>query len=421
MTSERGATTVLVALMLSSVMVGMLILAADTGNLLWERRQLQNSADATSLRLAQICAKKLANCDATTTVTQLEAIGDKNAADGLQALDGAGRPATLNGQCGRVVGAPNLPQCASATTNADIANLRECPPLPDWLQGNSIKYVETYTRSESTGGPFMNFFFSKGADKAVTSCARAAWGPPRVASGSVAVTMSTCEWKTYTNSGATWVADTPVGAWPGYGGAGQPAYPLAATTPNTPGREVVIMLHDPSKPYCSFNGKDTAGGFGWLDPASGCTTNVTSTNGVDFWAEIKTGSSATGACQTYLGGIWSNGPVIDIPVFDCTQKSNSGTPSGSIDGKDCTGRSPASGGGNTYYHLFGMAKFYVSGYKIGGGPSTERASRVSGAVPCTGAQRCISGWFVKGELSSPSIVDTPPSVDLGVYSIVPAG
>ena len=61
---DQGATTVLVALLLSGVMVGLLALGSTTGNLVWERRQLQNSADATSLKLAQTCALKLSDCDA---------------------------------------------------------------------------------------------------------------------------------------------------------------------------------------------------------------------------------------------------------------------------------------------------------------------------------------------------------------------
>ena len=96
-------------------------------------------------------------------------------------------------------------------------------------------------------------------------------------------------------------------------------------------------------------------------------------------------------------------------------------PSGGIAGKDCTGA--GAGGAQSYYHILGWAKFYLSGYKIGGSPDTERASRVSGTVPCSGPRRCISGWFVQGTLATATTMVPPTSggVDLGTYGVVPLG
>jgi hypothetical protein len=223
-----------------------------------------------------------------------------------------------------------------------------------------------------------------------------------------------------TSGGSSWVVNPPSGTWPGYGGAGQPPLPGGFTTPNTSGREQMITLHDPSKPPCSFNGKDTAGGFGYLQPTGSCEATVSSVNGVDQWSSIDTGSSATNDCKTKLAQIYANGPVIDIPVFDCIVRSVSGTPPGGIAGKDCTGA--GGGGAQSYYHILGWAKFYLSGYKIGGAPDTERTARARGIVPCNGAVRCLSGWFVKGTLSSaPTVLPPGTGPNLGSYAVVPLG
>jgi hypothetical protein len=232
------------------------------------------------------------------------------------------------------------------------------------------------------------------------------------------ITISTCEWQTYTNGGLIYTAQPPVAPWPGYGGAGQPAYPLAATTPNTPGRELIIDLHDPAKPGCSYLGKDTAGGFGYLDTSASCSTSLTTTNGIDVWAGIDTGNSASGSCQTAMSNIWTSGPVIDLPVFDCMVKSTTGTPVGSPP-VDCDPGD--AGGANTYYHVKGIAKFYLSGYRLGG--AVTQASRVSGAVPCDNPRRCIAGWFVQGVLNTPttSIVPPSPGNGFGITAVLPAG
>jgi hypothetical protein len=414
--NERGAVgTIVAALLALGVLLGFLALSVDVGTLMVERRQLQNGADAGALALADACARNPSACTSPATArTNIDPLVDANASDA------AGHD--VDGVCGRAAG--GLPECAAGSA----ARLSQCPQLPSVLESNpAIPFVEVRTSSRSADGGFVRNVFARAnptgdpsSSATVRACARAAWGRPGQASATTPITISACEWQTYTSGGTLWVADPPVGAWPGYGGAGQPAYPPGATTPNTPGRELVISLHDPAKPPCSFRGKDTAGGFGYLDPTSTCSTTVTVVDGVNQWAQIDTGSSATTTCRDFLANVWANGPVLDIPVFDCIVRSTSGPPSGGIAGLPCTGA--GAGGAQSYYHILGWAKFYLSGYKIGGGPSTERASRVSGSVPCSGANRCLSGWFVKGTLSqAATIVPPTPGVDLGVYAVVPAG
>src|SRR5207247_11421313 len=52
---ERGATVVIVALVLIA-MFGMMVLVVDVGGLLWKRRELVNGSDAAALSAASTCA-----------------------------------------------------------------------------------------------------------------------------------------------------------------------------------------------------------------------------------------------------------------------------------------------------------------------------------------------------------------------------
>lgn len=405
---ERGAVaTIVVTLLGMGVVLGLLAISVDVGRLMVERRQLQNGADAAANSLALSCARGFCVAGGEGPAGTLQALTNNNARDGEH---------TIALQCGRNAG--SLPTCPTSSYA-----LEDCPPLPPaYASATTLPYVEVHTTTRSGGASAMRNFFSgaNGNEQSTTvhACSRAAWGQPGGGTATTPITVSICEWQTMTAGGTSWVVDPPSGAWPGYGGAGQPPMPGGFTDPNTAGREQMFTLHDPAKPPCSYNGKDTAGGFGYLDPTGSCEATVTTVNGVDMWSNIDTGSSATGDCQTKLANLWANGPVIDIPVFDCIVKSTTGTPAGGIAGKDCTG-----GGGSgaiSYYHIVGWAKFYLSGYKIGGAPATERTARAKGVVPCSGAQRCLSGWFVKGVLASaPTIV--PGGPNLGSYAVVPVG
>lgn len=53
--TERGATSVIVVLLLVPVLFGAAALSVDVGALMWERRQLQNGADAAVTAAAQLC------------------------------------------------------------------------------------------------------------------------------------------------------------------------------------------------------------------------------------------------------------------------------------------------------------------------------------------------------------------------------
>ncbi|GAA4109714.1 hypothetical protein GCM10022415_03040 [Knoellia locipacati] len=406
---ERGAVGALVGLLFGAfVVTGLLAWSADVGQVMWERRQTQNAADAAALALAQSCAKN--NCVAGAD--NLPALVNANT------VNNALRTHTLERQCKRNTSIGSLPQC---TSTPSITALRECPPMPSTL--STLPYVEVRVGANEGGlgiipNPFSRVNNSPADDSTqqVYSCSRAAWGVPAANSFLAPIAISTCEWRTYSAGGTTY-HPAPTGAWPGYGGAGQPPWPLGPTNPNTAGREVVITLHGSGDSSCPSgpSGGDVPGGFGYLDSTGSCNVTTSTTNGTDYWAPVSTGSSAPNSCRSVLADVRDNGPVIDLPVYDCIVNNGSGavTPSTS-----CL----SGNGSSARYHLAGVARFYLSGYKITG--SESRPSRVTGSVPCSGSARCISGWFVSGVLSNPTggvVAPTPSNPGFGLSVVVPAG
>ena len=102
---ERGAVGTIVGVLLAmGVVFGFLAISVDVGSLLWERRQLQNAADAAALSLATECGKPGANC--TTTAGNLQAFANANSNDG-------------RARC-----------CRSAAVNIAGSGLSTCPAPP---------------------------------------------------------------------------------------------------------------------------------------------------------------------------------------------------------------------------------------------------------------------------------------------------
>lgn len=417
--SERGAVATIVAMLLGfGVVLGFAAISIDVGSLMWERRQVQNGADATALALAKTCAIEPANCVAggadQPLLNQLN--NTNNTMDNAGGFDNS---AYALGLCGR---ANTLPGCGAST-----GLLTDCPQLPASVAANpNIPYVEAHTQTRATNNTsILPTWLVKtlaggtgSTGETVRACARAAYGSPGPTAASAPITFSMCEWRANTGSGAAYYPYEPVASPGGYftrpgNPPSQPPWPLGATTPATPGQEIIITLQ--GGPHMSaacpnWQGHDVAGGFGYLS-AAGCTTTV----GTDSWVQVDTGSSLPG-CD--IAPFWKT--VIYLPVFDCVMRSLS-APSGAPP------TTPADvcnygTGSNTWYHIAGWAKFYLSGYKIGG--SVQKASPASGAVPCSGGDRCISGWFLEGVLRDAPVAGPPPppgSPGFGTYAIQPAG
>lgn len=403
---ERGASASIVLVLLGGgVLLGAAALTLDVGNILWERRQLQNSADAASMALAQLCSHDVAQC-AGSAMAGLTALANANAADNAAAFDTS---VYAHGACGR--GIAGLPEC-----QAPSGALVDCPPVPPSVP-STVKFVQVYTSTRTGSGgnilpPFVAETFGYGGTN-VKACARAAWGAPGTYAATVPMTFSVCEWRGDTNADPFAVppvprtyVDGPSGAAPGYGGAApQPPWPQASD-------EVTFMLQTHSTSTCAnWQGHDVPGGFGYLTE-NGCRAMVV-TGG---WVQIDTGASAPCALASMRGR------VVDLPIFDCTARSVSGAPTQTVEEiRDGGGTCAEGTGNNTWYHIAGWAKFYVSGYRISGGsgPDQSEPSYVTGAVPCASGDRCISGWFVDGLLRDASSLGG--GGDFGAQVVLPAG
>jgi len=99
-TSERGAISVIVAIMLV-VLLGSAAIAVDVGALYSEHTQLQSGADAAAIAMAQSCARNSADPLCSTTSTLAASLANQNALDGMSnvraiALDMTARTVTVN-------------------------------------------------------------------------------------------------------------------------------------------------------------------------------------------------------------------------------------------------------------------------------------------------------------------------------------
>ena len=82
---ERGATTVMIGILAASLLaIGAFVV--DWGALFYERRQLQNGADAAVLAVAEDCAYDLADCEANHDDVA-QSLLDPNAQDDVTALE----------------------------------------------------------------------------------------------------------------------------------------------------------------------------------------------------------------------------------------------------------------------------------------------------------------------------------------------
>ena len=420
---EQGAIAMIVAMLFGfGVMIGLAALTVDVGNINADRRQLQNGADAVALAAAQVCAKT-GTC--VPTATNLTALANANAADGATAIKRVDNQLPLSAPvttpvpypaiCGNATG---LFQCQTTWTQS-MSNLQECPSTPT----SGVNYVRVYAETKnSAGNNILPYSFGAaiagvGSGANQQACATVIYGPP---SGAAApITLSYCEWAAATGykKGPPEVLGTypldPVGTAPGYGGgAPQPDWPTAAPQlplPPVVGQEIIIQLQGLHATTCpSWNGHDVPGGFGYLSTSTSCATTAT----VGGWIRVDTGNTLPSSCASLLPYL---NTVIYLPVFDCVATGTVSTPpAGTI-------TSCASGNGaNTWYRIEGYAKFFLSGYKVGGGPSQEaaRTQSVTPQVPCSGSDRCLSGWFLKGLVDAPPAPPAPPGAPLlGAYSI----
>lgn len=361
---EDGAIAILVAiLVVGGVLMAMLAMTVDVGQLYAERRELQNGADAAVLAVAQDCAKGT-TCDASTAGNSTAGkLANANAKDAASAVDEV---------CGH--GHANLAPCPQSSTS-----VYDCPALPS----ANTKFVQVRTSTlRSDDSHLMPPVFARlllGNETydgtSVHACARAAWGPPSQVESALPVTISLCEWQRYTASGTMYAPPPPYTS-------GLPA-----------GFEHVLYLHDTkgaSGCPASPSGGDLPGGFGWLNSTQ-CRALVDENS----WVDDDTGVSINGDCKDVIAGLV--GKVIYLPIFDQTN--------------DLTGSNGA-------YHIQQFVAFYLSGYNLPAAKPNHVDSAVGGRL-CKGNDKCLYGWFTEGTVPSGGSIGGGP--DMGVTTIVLIG
>jgi Flp pilus assembly protein TadG len=432
---DRGAIAMIVAMLFGfGVLIGLAALTIDVGNINADRRQLQNSADAVALAFVQQCTTN-ATCDPTVSNSSLVNLANTNAADGFTTISrvdgGIGTP--LAGKlaiCGNMANATNLLACPT-TWIQSMTNLQECPAAPS----SGVNFVRVYTQTtmNAAGAHLLPYSFGAaitgvGSGANQQACASVTVGQP---SGAAApITLSYCEWAAATGNdpahpGQGLFPKSPVGAWPGYVSGISTASPPVPTWPApaaplpalpVPGNEIIIGLQGTGTTHnCpTWNNHDGPGGFGYLNTSTGCTAAAP----VNGWIQVDTGNTMPSGCS--LSPYFNK--VIYLPVFSCMTTSVGGAPIWRpTNGSSCT----VGNGGNTWYYIDGYAKFYLSGFKTGGGPSDE-ANRTNPlatpSLPCTGNDRCVSGWFLKGLVNTPPAPPSPPGApSLGAYVVQLSG
>jgi len=337
--NDSGAVAVIVAILLVAL-VGVSAMVVDIGSLYAERRQLQNAADAAALAVAIDCAK-------TTCAGMSSAMNTATAQANANSNDNA---STVTQICGT---SPGLSPCMPA---APIASW-DCPAAPSSGALATAPYVMIRTQTLNGGSSLMPPIFARVLVRGYTgttvkACARAAYGAPSSAQV-VAVTESLCEWMAATSNGSNYAPAPPY-----------PPNPAASY-------DRVIYLHTTSKSgSCKAGpaGSDLPGGFGFLDdPTNTCSTTV-STSGT---YGDNTGASVSQACKTALSAAQAGKYIVYLPIY----KSVTGT------------------GTNGVYTLAGFAAFVITGYHL---PGFQANSWLTGKLPCTGSDKCISGFYTQG-------------------------
>jgi hypothetical protein len=394
---ERGATAVLMAILIPAVFLGVGALVINVGGWYVARGMDQNAADAAAVAVAKSCAT---TCDPAKAQAY---------ANGVSNGKLAGQPMFV---CGS---APGLTPC-----NGAVENGKACPVKPS----GGAKYVTVMVSPE--GGSMDTI---DGDSQPIAACAQAVLGGPTSCDGCVALTISKCEWDVSTGNGTKFVThqegagysnnsppsfvDT-IEARRASSQFGSPNYYTAnnITDPQSPkgsatiaGSETLLFTHGTDN-SCG-GGMNAPGQFGWVNTSGGCKANITgSTYGGD------PGASPPSACLALFEDSRTNAKPIYLPVYSGTTGS----------------------GNNTSYTLKGFGAFVVTGWDITnfGGSGKTRPSRVGVADTSTGfphnanqtycgksnftasnSDICISGFFTK------ALVDSGPlsgggGVDLGL-------
>ena len=384
---EAGAVATIVAIFFGTgVLLGLGALVIDTGSLLYERRQLQNGADAAALSLARNCAKAQAgvsgySCDTSSTRAGLIDLAGKNAADQWSDIP------LLGGVCGSAALVAANPS-AFTPCPAPSTALVECPATT-----STAKYVEVRTSTKTASGstilpPILAQMLAGGtyAGETVKACARAGWGPLGNSGPALPLVIGVCEWNTATANGTIYAPPptpqyTPAPNQTVYRPNGNQPYVLPSLPSVVPANTIVsIIAHTASGSNtvnnCPANpappaGQDYPGGFGWTTADTTCSAIFADTGNL-----TGDGGNAPPQDCKHVGPVSSYvGKIVNIPIFTNVAVSN----------------------GTATYTISGLAAFYLAGYA-----NISTVSDMFGYAPPASLQcvpgvstTCIWGWFTQ--------------------------
>ncbi|MBB1509471.1 pilus assembly protein TadG-related protein [Tessaracoccus sp. MC1756] len=259
---ERGASAVIVAIMLV-VLVGFGALAVDVGSLWWDKKQIQNGADAAALALAQTCAAGACEADEPAMAQDYAAFNKNDDNVTVTAAD--------------ITHTPNSVSVKAATTREH------------WL------------------APVIGIGSSD-----VSAQATATWSGAPSSMNTIPFAVSYCQffWQNGVYNG------TPT--------KGTELYIYSKSKPkdfpNVPSTEAFPCAASNS----AHN--ELSGGFGFLEADGDCVTKVTiGSNPDERWVDSSNGEGFDTSCdpddiRRYMGD--SPGQIVKVPLFDNADKNS---------------------------------------------------------------------------------------------------
>jgi hypothetical protein len=360
------------------VLLGMGALTLDVGNMMFERRQLQNGADAAALELASICANDSTACSVTdsATLNAIDTINGLNASDDKSARDGTRLAGNSSGICGANLPTGSyVPGCPTDAVEAPASKWLDCPALPEAWADGVAPWVQVYTLTATASSTGVLRSFLGGADSSPGACARVGWSAysPDAA---FPLTINECEFDEVIGDDES-----------GYG---------AITTIPLKYKKASSCVEDTAPSGGDFNG-----GFGWVAHDMTCMT----AEAVPGWNDADTGVGAGNDCIKDL----ELGKVYLLPIYTCISDTDTLAP--------CSPPDKIPGGTNTFYHLGRFVAFKLLAYNLtstGGwvpdpppdGVKAECSSESKGG-------KCIAGYFIKDYVVSGGSADPtkPPTGD----------
>jgi len=254
--TEHGGIAVTVAMLLV-VLIGVGALVLDVGNLYWERRQLQNGADAAALAAAQ----------------------DIAAGEGTTAEQTARAYATANNTRGAHLETFEHDAAASTVTVTTRTGDEDNPGfLASWLAG-VLGHDDYFARAQAT---------------ALITGAKGGSAFP--------VIISYCEWEVFLTNPEEF-------GTPGF----EPDFKTASQT--------IYLLdpHDATGDCTGPSGHQAPGGWGWLDPDSGeCSAHVDQEGWVEgnTGSTSPAPASQTGCDQAFFDAVVASDEPVLLPIFE---------------------------------------------------------------------------------------------------------